>query len=217
MSNWLNIEQNTPEWLNIRSGLFTSSNIYNLFVSAKKGEEFSKSAHTYIKQKAIETIYPFELDNSFSGKAIQWGNDNEQDAVNVYEVTTGSNVTNGGFFVFDDYTGSSPDGLVDTDGQIEIKCPYVKVNHLNNVLYLNDDVDLYKKSKQYYYQVHHQLYCSGRSYVDFMSFDPRLLSSKNFLHVIRIERNQELMEQMAEVIYKAGKEKDRIIEQFLNR
>ena len=191
MSKWLNIEQNTPEWLNCRSGLFTSSNIYNLFVSAKKGEEFSKSAHTYIKQKAIETIYPFEIDNSFSGKAIQWGNDNEPNAVTVYEVTTGNEVTNGGFFIYDDYTGSSPDGLVDTDGQIEIKCPYVKV--------------------------HHQLYCSGRSYVDFMSFDPRLLSSKNFLHVIRIERNQELMEQMSEVIYKAGKEKDKIIEQFLNR
>ena len=47
-----------------------------------------------------------------------------------------------------------------------------------------------------------------------MSFDPRLLDSKNFLHVIRIERNEELMDQMAETIYQAGKIKQEIIEKF---
>jgi len=60
------------------------------------------------------------------------------------------------------------------------------------------------------------MFCSGRKWVDFCSFDPRLLGSKNFLHVIRIERNEELMSEMAQVIYEAGKERDRIIEQFKN-
>jgi hypothetical protein len=36
------------------------------------------------------------------------------------------------------------------------------------------------------------------------------------LHTIRVERNEELMEQMAQVIYDAGKERDKIIEQFKN-
>ncbi len=73
--NWIDIEQNTPEWLNCRSGLFTSSNIYNLFVKGKGGK-VSKSAETYITQKAIEHIYPVQVE-SFGSKAMQWGNDHE--------------------------------------------------------------------------------------------------------------------------------------------
>tara|TARA_R110000796_G_scaffold19848_2_gene59405 strand:- start:238 stop:882 length:645 start_codon:yes stop_codon:yes gene_type:complete len=212
--NWIDIEQNTPDWLNCRLGLFTSSNIYNLFVKGKGGK-VSKSAETYITQKAIEHIYPIQVE-SFGSKAMQWGNDNEDNARNVYEVITGNVVTNGGFYIFDENTGSSPDGLVGTDGMIEIKCPYTRINHLNNVLNLKDDTDLFKYSKQYYYQVHHQMFCSGRKWVDFCSFDPRLLDSKGFLHTIRIERNEELMSQMAELIFFAGKERDRIIQEFKN-
>lgn len=212
--NWIDIEQNTPDWLNCRLGLFTSSNIYNLFVKGKGGK-VSKSAETYIIQKAIEHIYPIQVE-SFGSKAMQWGNDNEDNARNVYEVITGNVVTNGGFYIFDENTGSSPDGLVGTDGMIEIKCPYTRINHLNNVLNLKDDTDLFKYSKQYYYQVHHQMFCSGRKWVDFCSFDPRLLDSKGFLHTIRIERNEELMSQMAELIFFAGKERDRIIQEFKN-
>jgi hypothetical protein len=90
--------------------------------------------------------------------------------------------------------GSSPDGLIGNDGIVEIKCPYTRINHINNVINLKDDVDLYKMYKQYYYQVHHQMFCSGRSYVDFMSFD--------------------LMDEMADVIYEAGKKKNEIIDKF---
>ena len=212
--SWIDIEQNTPDWLNCRLGLFTSSNIYNLFVKGKGGK-VSKSAETYITQKAIEHIYPIQVE-SFGSKAMQWGNDNEDNARNVYEVITGNVVTNGGFYIFDENTGSSPDGLVGADGMIEIKCPYTRINHLNNVLNLKDDTDLFKYSKQYYYQVHHQMFCSGRKWVDFCSFDPRLLDSKGFLHTIRIERNEELMSQMAELIFFAGKERDRIIQEFKN-
>jgi len=211
---WLDIEQNTPEWLNCRLGLFTSSNIHNLFIKGKGGK-VSKSAESYILQKAIEHIYPINIE-SFGSKATQWGNNHEQDARNVYELVTGNEVTNGGFYKFDENTGSSPDGLVGTDGMLEIKCPYTRINHMNNVLKLRDDTDLYKSSKQYYYQVHHQMFCSGRKWVDFSSFDPRLLDSKNFLHTIRIERNEELMGEMADLIYQAGKERDRIIQEFKN-
>lgn len=210
---WLNIEQRSVEWFNLRLGLFTSSDICSLFVKAKKAGELSKTAQTYITQKAIESIYPIQID-SFTNNAMQHGVDHEQDAVNCYEMVTDQEVNQGGFFHFDENTGSSPDGLIGSDGMVEIKCPYNRVNHLNNVLSLKDDTDLYKLSKQYFYQVHHQLFCSGRKWIDFCSFDPRLLDSKNFLHIVRIERNEELMDQMADVIYQAGKQRDSIINQF---
>jgi len=212
---WLDIEQRSVDWFNLRLGLFTSSDICNLFVKAKKAGELSKTAHTYITQKAIESIYPIQID-SFTNSAMQHGVDHETDAVNCYEMVTDQEVTNGGFFHFDENTGSSPDGLIGIDGMLEIKCPYNRINHLNNVLSLKDDTDLYQMSKQYYYQAHHQLFCSGRKWIDFCSFDPRLLESKNFLHIVRIERNEELMDEMAQVIYQAGKQRDSIINQFEN-
>ena len=210
---WLNIDQGSIEWKNIRLGLFTSSDIFNLFVKAKDKKNISKTAETYIKQKAIECIYP-PFFNDINSNALQHGLDYESDAIQCYEMIKNKTVSNGGFFIFDNYSGSSPDGLIGNDGLIEVKCPFNRVNHLNNVLSLKDDIDLYKLSKKYYYQVHHQLFCTGRKWIDFCSFDPRLLNYNNFLHVIRIERNQELMDEMAEVIYNAGKEKDKIIELF---
>ena len=59
--------------------------------------------------------------------------------------------------------------------------------------------------------------CTGREYVDFMSYDPRLLSTKGFLHILRIERDQNILDEMTDNIEKAGEERDRIIEIFLNK
>ena len=114
------IEQNSPDWFNLRLGLFTSSQIY-LLMQKSKGD-FSKSANTYIRQKALELIYPLATDTNFTNAAMQWGHDNEPDARNVYELQSGNNVTNGGFWRLNDYTGSSPDGLIDDGiGSVGIK------------------------------------------------------------------------------------------------
>ena len=209
------IEQNSPDWFNLRLGLFTSSQIY-LLMQKGKGD-FSKSATTYIRQKALELIYPLATDTNFTNAAMQWGHDNEPDARNVYELQSGNNVTNGGFWRLNDYTGSSPDGLIDDGiGSVEIKCPYNRIYHLNYSL-CSEALDLYKEKKEYFYQCHHQMLCTGREYVDFMSYDTRLLSTKGFLHILRIERDQNILDEMTDNIEKAGEERDRIIEIFLNK
>lgn len=210
-----NMEQNSPDWFNLRLGLFTSSQISVLMQTSRTGG-FSKSAETYIKTKALELIYPLAVE-SFTNSAMQWGHDHEPDARNVYELQTGRTVTNGGFWKLNEYTGSSPDGLIDDGiGSVEIKCPYTRINHINYSL-CNDAHDLYKEKKEYFYQCHHQMLCTGREYVDFMSYDPRLLSSKGFLHVIRIERDEDIIDEMLTNIEKAGEERDRIVEIFLNK
>ena len=196
MKKFYDIEQRTTEWYELKKGLFSSSEISNLFVKARKEEEFSKTALTYITQKAMDSVYPLQED-SFNTVATRWGTENEPLAISVYELATGNNVSNGGFYKFDENTGSSPDGLVNEDGMVEIKCPYNRANHFNNILSLQDADDLYKINKQYYYQCHHQMFCSGRKWVDFCSFDPRLMETQNFLHVVRIDRNEELMDHMA--------------------
>ena len=191
------IEQRTPEWLALRLGRFTSSNIFKLMTNprskaAKEAGELSATAKSYVLEKAAEIIYNSPAPVAVSA-AMDWGTEHEETAVKAYENITGHKVENGGFWTLGEHTGTSPDGLIQDSGLIEIKCPYNRVNHLENCLNLETAEDLKQKYKQYYYQVQHQLYITGRAWCDFVSFDPRLLTGENWprcCHIIRIERNE---------------------------
>ncbi len=63
-------------------------------------------------------------------------------------------------------SGASPDGLVDQDGQLEVKCPNSQT-HLNTVL-------TKEVPAEYISQITWQLACTRRKWCDFVSFDPRL-------------------------------------------
>ena len=65
------------------------------------------------------------------------------------------------------YLGCSPDGLVDKDGVVEVKCPYtardmtvtpVTVPYLG----LTDGTLELKKNHPYYFQVQGNMLCTGR-------------------------------------------------------
>ena len=92
----------------------------------------------------------------------------------------------------------SPDGLIGEDGMIEIKCPFVGVNHLN--FFFTEDT-FESEYSEYYYQMQCYLLLSGRKWCDFISFDPRLiLNSDSGLYIRRFEANKELQEKMIERI-----------------
>jgi putative phage-type endonuclease len=57
--------------------------------------------------------------------ATRWGVQFEEHAKTAYEVETGKLIEPTGFWVHPvhDFLGSSPDGFVDSDGVVEIKCP----------------------------------------------------------------------------------------------
>jgi hypothetical protein len=82
--------------------------------------------------------------------------------------------------------GASPDGLVEDDGLIEIKCPRTKT-HLMTL-----------RSKQapaqYIPQMQWQMACTGRQWCDFVSYDPRLPEHLQ-LFIVRVQRDQALIEQ----------------------
>jgi predicted phage-related endonuclease len=63
-------------------------------------------------------------------------------------------------------TGASPDGLIGEDGLIEVKCPTTKT-HLQTLL--NGRIP-----EQYRPQMQWQMACTGKEWVQFVSFDPRL-------------------------------------------
>ena len=224
MRTTYDIEQGTDKWFALRLGVFTSSQIANLMTEprSKKDKEaglLSQTAISYIESKAVEVIYGYQ--DTFTNAAMTYGNENEQNAKDAYEVINGTSLTDGNFIKLGEFTGSSPDAYTeDGRGLVEIKCPYNPANHLQNCIKLKDDTDLFKHHKQYYYQVHHQLWIADKEYCDFVSFDPRLLSSdlyyRKALHSIRIERNRELDAIFEEKINKAGEQRDLIIDNFIN-
>ena len=84
--------------------------------------------------------------------------------------------------------GASPDGLIGDDGLLEIKCP----NTLTHIQRVRAGVvpDEYKP------QMLVQLLCTGRKWVDFVDYDPRIpaqYASKRLL-IVRYEPTAEELE-----------------------
>jgi hypothetical protein len=89
-------------------------------------------------------------------------------------------------------SGASPDGLLGTDGCIEIKCPNTST-HLETLL--TKEID-----RKYILQMHWQMYCADRKYCHFVSFDDRMPVNLQ-LFIKPVFRDENLIDEIkAEVI-----------------
>jgi len=97
---------------------------------------------------------------------MEWGKEQEPNARAAYEAATGSEVQEVGFILPDgsDAYGGSPDGLVGTDGLLEIKCPAPETLISYHAWGTLPD--------QYKPQVQGLLLISGRAWCDFYAFHP---------------------------------------------
>jgi len=123
------IPQNTDEWLDLRVGKLTGSNVGK--VMANYGKAFGDPAKKLAASIACEQVTGKRSENeSYSNSHMERGHIQEPIARMLYEEQTFSTVTNGGFFECDN-EGCSPDGLVHTDGSIEIKSVLAHVHYAN--------------------------------------------------------------------------------------
>lgn len=157
------VQQTTEEWIKLRLGVPTASNFSRIMTPAKM--QLSKSADKYIAELIGEKLSPFmpERAETFTSRAMQWGQQTEAEARSYYAMDRNAKVTNGGFCTTGDgKLGCSPDGLVGDDGCLEIKCPEPGTH----VQYLMDGgvPDDYKP------QVHGHLIVTGRAWCDFLSY-----------------------------------------------
>lgn len=117
---------------------------------------------------------------SYSAKWMEEGSECEPQARDYYTGLHNVIVEQVGFIQMGDDVGASPDGLVDEEGMIEIKCPFPST-HLGYIL-KGTLPSIYEP------QVQGQLWVTGRKWVDFISFDPRVSSRPYWsIRIIRDE------------------------------
>lgn len=179
MFNFIDVEQNSDEWLHLRAGKLTSSKLGTIM--ANFGKAFGEPAKKYAVNIAIEQITGEPIPSTYSNAHMERGHIQEPIAKKLYEDTNFiDDVTNGGFFE-SEFIGCSPDGLVYGDGVIEIKSVIAPI-HFANVK--RGTVD-----PAYYWQCVGNLKFTGRKWLDFISYCSEFPEDKQ-LYTHRIYANQ---------------------------
>lgn len=177
------IEQGTPEWFAQRLGKVTASRVSDIIAKTKTGVAASRG--NYLAQLVAERLTGQTAD-SFKSGAMQHGTETEPQARMAYEAETGLMVSEVAMIEHPTIamSGASPDGLVGEDGLVEIKCP----NTSTHIATLLAD----KAPSGYIPQMQWQMACTGRQWVDFVSFDPRMPEDMQ-LFIKRVPRDNALI------------------------
>lgn len=196
------LEQRTPEWFAARAGAFTASRMADLMAKTKSGP--SASRKNMITTLAVERITGTCVE-TYTNAAMQRGVDLEREALDAYAFETGVAVISEAFIKHPTISrvGCSPDGLVNDDGLVEIKCPSAMAKHLEALTNGSHAVE-------YRWQLQHQLFVTGREWVDAVSYDPRFPSGLQ-LAVKRIFKDAEDQEAIAAEIAAADSEIEAIV------
>lgn len=159
------MEQRSDEWFAERLGKVTASRVADVVAKTKTG--YGASRANYMAELVVERLTG-QRGAVFSNAAMQWGTEQEPHARAAYEARTGHLVTETGFVPHPTIamSGASPDGLIDDDGLIEIKCPNT-ATHIETLLSRTIPA-------KYVAQMQWQMACTGREWCDFVSYDPRM-------------------------------------------
>lgn len=155
------MEQGTGEWNTVRLGKVTASEMDSL-VSPEGKVRTGEGVQTYLYRKLTEKILGFAQDSGESF-AMQQGSIIQHEAIPWLEFTHDLKVDQVGFVADDGLRfGASPDGLIGTDGGVEVKC----CQPAKSLQYLLDGV----VPKEHQLQVQFSLYVTQRKWWYFLSY-----------------------------------------------
>ena len=193
-----NVEQNSPEWYQLKCGTPSSSNFDKIITT--KGEP-SKQRDKYLYQLAGERLTGTK-EETFKNEAMEIGIERENEAANIYELIKGVELEKVGVCYKDEDKRflASPDRLTE-DGLIEIKCPLI---HTHVEYLLNN-----KLPTKYFQQVQGQLFITEKKWCDFVSYYPGL---KPLL--VRVEPDLAFHAKLEKELNTFCDELDRIVERI---
>lgn len=173
------MEQGTAEWHAARCGKVTASRVADVIAKTKSGPSASRG--NYMAELVCERLTGV-VGDAFKSAAMEWGTAQEPYARAAYEAAGGVLVEEVGFVPHPtiEMSGASPDGIVNGEGLVEIKCPNT-ATHIDTLL-------SGKVPERYITQMQWQMACTGYPWCDFVSYDPRLPENMR-LFITRIPRN----------------------------
>jgi len=188
------MEQGTPEWFEARAGMITGSRVKA--IAAGCTSQTAKNLISTLRWERRNGICA----PTYSTPAMERGTALEGDARAAYEIDQLVVVDEVGFIVHPEYPfiGISPDGLVGSDGLVEIKCPAETSAHLHQ-----QHIDAEYYAKAYAHQVNLQLAVTGRQWCDVVSYYP--IDIKKPLAIVRVERNEKAIAKLIDACVQAEK------------
>lgn len=180
---YIDVAQGSDDWHKHRCGSLGASQVHDVLAKTKSGYT---AARANTKARMVAERLTGLTQETFKSSAMQWGNDTEPQARSAYEFITGKRVQVVGMFKLANLVGShaSPDGLVDNDGLIEIKCP----NTATHIETLKTE----KIDPKYVTQMQWQMALTDREWCDFVSYDPRMPEDLS-LFIKRVPRDPQMI------------------------
>lgn len=173
--------QGTPEWKACRAGKATGSRAADILAKIKSGEAAAR--RNYRVQLVTERLTGAPADDGFVSNDMKWGTEQEPFARMAYELHAGEVVTEAGFtYLPDIQAGCSVDGFIEGGGILECKCP----KSATHISYIQGE----KVPSEYEPQILHNLWVTGATFADFVSYDPRMPENLQ-LFVARYQRDEE--------------------------
>jgi len=201
------VEQRSDTWFSARLGKVTASRVADVMAKTKSGPAASRQ--NYMMQLLCERLTG-QREEGFTSAAMQRGTELEPEARSAYEIETGGIVIETGIHVHPDIPAfaASPDGLISTDGVLEIKVP----NTAQHVDFLRTK----KPDGKYQWQMLAQMACAGRDYAHFVSWDNRLPEPLQ-LSWVEFKRDSSRIDEMLTEICAFLKELDALESEMRNR
>ena len=203
-----NAQQENDSWMAARAGKLTASRADKLMAKLRDGKP-AASRGELLATLAVERLTGMCV-STYQNAAMARGIELEAEARDAYSFHVGVAVEETGFVECDDLpnTGASPDGFVNDDGLLEIKCPANPEKHI-------DALRRGAHAVEYRWQLQHQLMTTGRAWVDMVSFDPRFPEGLQ-LAIIRIQRDEDAIAALREEITKADAEIEALVNELNN-
>lgn len=199
------VDQRSAAWLAARCGMVTASRCCDVTATLKKGGE--SAARRNYRADVIAEMLTGQPTQHFVSREMQWGIDQEQYAIAAYEIARDTMVDRIGFITHPTLMrfGASPDGLVGSDGLVQIKCPNTST-HLDWMLAKTIPLE-------HGAQMIAELACTGRQWNDFVSYDPRMPAHLQ-LFVVRLERDETLIALLESEVERFNDDVDSVIAQL---
>lgn len=179
-----NVEQGTPEWLALRLGIATCSELDTLLVNGKGEAGFGAGAFTYMDTLIGERITGEAADPFLGNRHTERGHELEGTGRQLFEAQTGVTTQQVGI-ILNHGIGYSPDSLIGEDGLCEIK---TKLPKFQVGVILGNEIP-----KDHIAQCQGGLWVSEREWIDFVSYWPGMP-----LFIKRAYRDEAMIRKLSE-------------------